>query len=115
MRNGSSNDKRLERLEHLLEASNDPMRGPIDPDYLAIEQEFNSLAPGPYWKGGTKVEPKDEVREFYGRDDYSSNEHWRLAVRRALEKRYSGEELGARVAMWVAFADECDEAERGGR
>jgi hypothetical protein len=111
-RKQNTNDQRLERLEHLLESSDDPMRGPVDPDFLAIEEEFCSLAPGPYWKGGVRIEGKDEVREFYGRE-YTSNEHWALAVRRALERRYAGEELTERVAMWIAFSDEC-EAEEGG-
>ena len=114
-RKQNTNDKRLEHFERLLSpASADPMLQPIDPDFSAIDKEFCSLAQAPHWKGNVKIEPKDEVREYYGRD-YTFREHWALAVRRALEKRgYTGEELDERVAMWIAFSDQLEQAGGGG-
>jgi hypothetical protein len=92
------------------------MQESIDEDFTAIDEVFCSLAPAPYWKGGTKIEPEDKVREFYGRDDYSFREHWTLAVARALEKRgYSEPEIAELTAYWMAFCDEeSDESEAGG-
>jgi hypothetical protein len=102
------NDRRIEQLERLFEASeaHDPKRRPIDPDFVAIEEEFCSLAAAPHWRAGVRIEPKDEVREFYGRD-YTQREHFELAVARGLERRgYSTAQIADQMGKWMAMWDE---------
>jgi hypothetical protein len=94
VKNGSSasNDKRLERLEQLLEASDDPMHRPMRPDELAVLDELESMIGGPDDPGP----PRD--REFL-----------ELGVTRGLEHRgYSTTEIAEALPQWMALFDEGD-------
>jgi hypothetical protein len=88
-----ANDQRLDQLERLFEASTDARYQPIDPDFLAIfdeysamkgsmaEQRFRGSASGP-----VTVAPVNAAYEFYGRP-YTQREFRELAIARGLEKR----------------------------
>jgi hypothetical protein len=125
MRNGSSNDKRLDRLEQLLEASNDPMLQPIDPDFSAIEQEYNhmkaAMSDSSYRgspSGPVKIEPRDAAYEHYG-GDYTEREFCELAIARGLEKRgHSAARIAELIDPHLALFEEAgffeDEEIEGG-
>jgi hypothetical protein len=94
MRNG--NDKRLERLEKLLQVSakDDPMLRPIDPTALAILEEAESMIGGPDDSGPVR-----------------GHEFLELAVARALEKRgRTTAEIAEELGQWMTLFDEA----RGG-
>jgi hypothetical protein len=96
-------ERHLERLKAMLQAKDDSKYAPIDPDFVAFDEEFSRAAPPPRWKGSVKVEYPDEALAYYGRP-YSQREYFQLAMRRALTKRgcYSEEETDQRLAQWMA-------------
>jgi hypothetical protein len=101
------NDRRIERLEKLFAAAEDDKYQSVDPDFTAIDREFRALGQGPYWRGGVKIEPPDEIEEYYGRGDYTKREHFELAVRRGLEKRgYASAQIAEQMGKWMAIWDE---------
>ena len=100
-------DKHLEKLEKLLESSNDDRYTPVHPDFVAFDAELPVVAPAPHWKGGVEVEQPDEALAHYGRL-YSQREYYELTMRRALTNMgcYSDDEITERTAAWMAWFEE---------
>jgi len=88
VRNGSG--RRLEKLERLLEVSEDEAWKPIPPDDLAILAEAEDMIGGPDDSGPPRG------REFF-----------ELAIARALERRgRTAREISETMAGWLADFEE---------
>jgi hypothetical protein len=100
-------ERHLERLKAMLQSAEDSKYAPIDPDFLAFDEEFSRIAPQPGWKDGTTHTYPDHALAYYGRP-YSEREYFQLAMRRALQKRgcYSEEEVDERLGAWMAWFKE---------
>jgi hypothetical protein len=94
VRNGSG--RRLEKLERLLEVSEDEAWKPIPPDDRAILAEAEDMIGGPDDSGPPRG------REFF-----------ELAIARALERRgRTAREISETMAEWLADFEERGEGSR---
>jgi hypothetical protein len=106
-------DRRIQALERLFGEPGDTMPDTLDPDVVAVLDEYGSLKSSMSDKhfrgspdGPVPIEPENIPKKILGLT-YTQGEFRELAIARGLERRgYSASEIARRIPEYLAFFEE---------